>query len=40
MDKVDEASIKLLIDAGDKMWNENKDATTKLVEAMCDDKFG
>ena len=26
--------------AGDQMWNENEAACKKMIEDMCDEKFG
>ena len=39
MDKVDEASIKLLLDAGNQMWEENKEEVQKMIREICDDRF-
>lgn len=40
MDKVDEKSIELLLNAGDKMWQENKRMVKRMIRKICDEKFG
>ena len=40
MDSVDEENIKGLMAAGDQMWNDNKAAAKKMIEQICDEKFG
>ena len=39
MDKVDKASIDLLLNAGDQMWSENKDEVQQMIREICDDRF-
>jgi hypothetical protein len=40
MDSVDEENIKGLIAAGDQMWKQNEAAARKMIEQICDEKFG
>lgn len=40
MDSVEEENIKGLMAAGDQMWEENKEAAKKMIEQICDEKFG
>ena len=40
MDSVDEENIKGLKEAGDQMWSENEAECKKMIEQMCDEKFG
>jgi hypothetical protein len=40
MDSVDEENITGLMAAGDQMWNDNIAACKKMLEQICDEKFG
>jgi hypothetical protein len=40
MDSVDEENIKGLMAAGDQMWNDNIVAAKKMLQQICDEKFG
>ena len=39
MDKVDPASIKSLMDAGDEMWQKNQEEVKLMIGQIIDEKF-
>jgi hypothetical protein len=40
MDSVEQENIDGLMAAGDEMWENNKEAAKKMIEQICDEKFG